>query len=262
MIRSLYTAATGMKANQLFVDNISNNLANVNTTGYKKSKMEFEDLLYQTLKEPGDGNADGARNPAGLQVGLGVRAVSSQKIFTQGNLTQTENPLDMTIEGNGFFQVMMPDGKVGYTRDGSFQIAADGNVVTSQGYLIEPPVVLPEGTQQVSIDDTGRVYVTLQDSEVADEIGQIETAQFINPAGLMALGSNLFTSTSASGDAEAGIPGENGLGLLKSGYLETSNVQLVEEMVSMIVAQRAYEISSKAIQTSEEMLQLANQLRR
>jgi len=262
MIRSLYTAATGMKANQLYVDNISNNLANVNTTAYKKSKMEFEDLLYQTLVEPGSGNAEGARNPAGLQVGLGVKAISSQKIFTQGNLTQTENPLDVTIQGNGFFQIMMPDGKVAYSRDGSFQVAADGNLVTSQGYLVEPPVVIPEGTQQISIDDRGRVMVVLENSEVSEEVGQLETAQFINTAGLLSLGNNLFASTPASGEAEPGIPGERGLGLLKSGYLETSNVQLVEEMVSMIVAQRAYEISSKAIQTSEEMLQLANNLRR
>lgn len=262
MIRSLYTAATGMRANQLYVDTISNNLANVNTTGYKKTKVEFEDLLYQTMVEPGSGNAEGARNPAGIQVGLGVKSSASQKIFSQGNLTETGNPLDLTIQGNGFFQVLMPDGKIAYTRDGSFALAADGNLVTSQGYLLEPPIVLPEGTKTVQVDDRGRVYAMVEDSEIAEEVGQLETAQFINNAGLLAIGGNLYTPTQASGEPEVGIPGEQGLGLLKSGYLEAANVQLVEEMVNMIVAQRAYEISSKAIQTSDEMLQLANQLRR
>ncbi len=262
MIRSLYTGATGMKANQLYVDNIANNLANVNTTGFKKSKMEFEDLLYQTLIEPGSGHAEGAKNPAGLQVGVGVRAIANLKMFSQGNLTQTGNPYDLAIAGDGFFQVMLPDGEIAYTRDGSFKISADGTLVSNQGYLIDPPIVVPEGVRSVEINERGRVHARLADSDVIEELGQIELARFINPAGLKALGNNLYQPTPASGEAEIRMPGENGLGLVQSNFLETSNVQLVEEMVNMIVAQRAYEVSTKAIQTSEDMLQMANQLKR
>ncbi len=262
MIRSLFTAATGMKANQLYVDNISNNLSNVNTTAYKKSQLEFEDLLYQSIVEPGSGNAEGAKHPAGLQVGVGVKAIANQKIFAQGNLTQTGNATDVAISGTGFFQVIMPNGDMAYTRDGSFKISADGTMVTSQGYLVEPEIVVPVGSKDLTIDEHGRVYVTVEDEELAEEIGQLELARFINPSGLKSEGQNLYTETAASGAPEIGVPGEDGIGVLQGGYLETSNVQLVEEMVNMIVAQRAYEISSKAIQTSEEMLQMANQLKR
>jgi len=262
MIRSLYTAATGMKTNQLYVDNIANNLANVNTTGFKKSKLEFEDLLYQTLVEPGSGTEEGAKHPAGLQVGVGVRAISNQKVHTQGNLTQTGNQEDMAIAGDGFFQIMTPDGKMAYTRDGSFKISEDGTLVNSQGYMLEPEIVIPEGARGLTVDEFGRVYVTLEGEGLSEEIGQLELARFINPGGLKSLGQNLFEMTPASGIPEIGVPGEDGIGTVRAGYLETSNVQLVEEMVNMIVAQRAYEISSKAIQTSEEMLQMANQLKR
>lgn len=262
MIRSLHTAATGMKSNQLYVDNIANNLANVNTTGFKKSKLEFEDLLYQTIIEPGQGTEEGAKHPAGLQVGVGVRAISNQKVHTQGNLNQTGNSEDMAIAGKGFFQIMTPDGKMAYTRDGSFKISEDGTLVTSQGYMLEPEIVIPEGARDLTIDEFGRVYVSVEGDEISEEIGQMELARFINPGGLSSLGQNLFEQTPASGVPELGVPGEDGMGTLRSGYLETSNVQLVEEMVNMIVAQRAYEISSKAIQTSEEMLQMANQLKR
>jgi len=262
MIRSLHTAATGMKANQMYVDNIANNLANVNTTGFKKSKLEFEDLLYQTMVEPGSGTEEGAKHPAGLQIGVGVRAISNQKVFTQGNITQTNNSEDLAIAGVGFFQIVTPDGKMAYTRDGSFKISADGTLVTSQGYLLEPEIVIPEGARSLVINEFGRVFVTLDGEDISEEIAQLELARFINPGGLRSLGQNLFESTPASGIPDLGIPGENGMGSLRNGYLETSNVQLVEEMVNMIVAQRAYEVSSKAIQTSEEMLQMANQLKR
>ncbi|MBF0430478.1 MAG: flagellar basal-body rod protein FlgG [Fibrobacteria bacterium] len=262
MIRSLYTGATGMKANQLYVDNIANNLANVNTTGFKKSKIEFEDLLYQTLIEPGGGHSDGARHPAGLQVGVGVKAVANLKMFTQGNMSQTGSSYDLAIAGKGFFQIMMPNGETAYTRDGSFKISADGTLVSSQGYLLDPPIIVPEGSSDVNIDDRGRVQVRMPDSDTLEELGQIEIARFINPSGLKSIGNNLYLPTAASGPADIQLPGENGFGNIESGYLETSNVQLVEEMVNMIVAQRAYEVSSKAIQTSEDMLQMANQLKR
>jgi flagellar basal-body rod protein FlgG len=250
-----------MKANQLYIDNISNNLANVNTTGYKKSKLEFQELLYQTIVDPGAGSADGAKSPAGLQLGLGVRSVANQKIFGQGNLQETKNPFDMAITGTGFLQVQMPSGEVAYTRDGSFKISNDGTIVTSQGFPLEPQITVPEGASNLLIDATGKVTVQMGDSGTQEEIGQIEMVKFLNEGGLKSLGNNLYQVSPASGEPEAGTPGTNGLGTLAQGFLEASNVELVEEMVNMIVAQRAYEISAKAIQTSDSMLQLANQLR-
>ncbi|MEO7425336.1 MAG: flagellar basal-body rod protein FlgG [Fibrobacteria bacterium] len=261
MIRSLYTSATGMKANQLFIDNISNNLANVNTTGYKKSKLEFQELLYQTIQDPGAGAADGAKSPAGLQLGLGVRSVANQKIFGQGNLQETKNPFDMAITGSGFLQVQMPSGEVAYTRDGSFKISNDGTLVTSQGFAMEPQITVPDGAQNIQIDATGKVSVQMSDAGTTEEIGQIELVKFLNEGGLKSMGNNLYQVSPASGEPESGTPGTNGLGTLAQGFLEASNVELVEEMVAMIVAQRAYEISAKAIQTSDSMLQLANQLK-
>jgi flagellar basal-body rod protein FlgG len=261
MLRSLYTAATGMKSNQLYIDNISNNLSNVNTTGYKKSKLEFQDLLYQTLIEPGGSNAEGAKSPQGLQVGLGVRSAANQRIFSQGNLQETKNPLDVAITGAGFLQVQMPGGEIGYTRDGALKVAADGTLVTSNGFPIEPMIQIPEGAKEISIDAYGHVSVVLNDAGAVEEIGQLELAKFLNPAGLKSIGNNQYLSTAASGDAEVDAPGNNGLGTLAQGYQEASNVELVEEMVSMIIAQRAYEVSSKAIQTSDSMLQIANQLK-
>ena len=261
MIRSLYTSATGMKANQLYIDNISNNLANVNTTGFKKSKLEFQELLYQTLIDPGSGSAEGAKSPAGLQLGLGVRSVANQKMFAQGNLQETKNPFDLAITGTGFLQVQMPSGEVAYTRDGSFKVSSDGTLVTSQGFPLEPQITVPDGAHDIQVDATGKVAVYLADTGTTEEIGQIEMAKFLNEGGLKAMGNNLYQATSASGEAETGTPGTNGLGTLAQGFLEASNVELVEEMVNMIVAQRAYEISAKAIQTSDSMLQMANQLR-
>ena len=261
MIRSLYTSATGMKANQLYIDNISNNLANVNTTGFKKSKLEFQELLYQTIVEPGSGAADGAKSPAGLQLGLGVRSVANQKIFSQGNLQETKNPFDMAITGSGFLQVQMPSGEIAYTRDGSFKISNDGTLVTSQGFPLEPQITVPDGAQNIQVDATGKVSVQMNDTGTNEEIGQIELVKFLNEGGLKSMGNNLYQVSPASGEPESGTPGTNGLGTLAQGFLEASNVELVEEMVNMIVAQRAYEISAKAIQTSDSMLQLANQLK-
>lgn len=261
MIRSLYTSATGMKANQLYIDNISNNLANVNTTGFKKSKLEFQELLYQTLVDPGSGNVDGAHAPAGLQLGLGVRSAANQKMFSQGNLQETKNPFDLAITGEGFLQVQMPSGEVAYTRDGSFKVSSDGTLVTSQGFPLEPQINVPDGAHDIQVDGSGKVSVIMADTGTTEEIGQIEMAKFLNEGGLKALGNNLYQATSASGEAETGTPGTNGIGTLAQGFLEASNVELVEEMVNMIVAQRAYEISAKAIQTSDSMLQMANQLR-
>ncbi len=261
MIRSLYTAATGMKANQLYIDNIANNLSNVNTTGFKKSKLEFQDLLYQTMVEPGSGNADGAKAPAGLQVGLGTRSVSNQKIFGQGSLQQTTNNLDIAIQGSGFIQVQMPNGETAYSRDGSLKISSDGTLVTSNGYLIEPNITIPDGAQQLTIDGNGKVAVIMNNSGTFEDVGQIELAKFVNEGGLKSLGNNLYQATAASGQPEIEVPGENGTGAIMQGYLEASNVEMVEEMVNMIVAQRAYEVSSKAIKTAEEMLQIANQLK-
>ncbi len=261
MLRSLYTAATGMKANQLYIDNISNNLSNVNTSAFKKSRLEFEDLMYQTLVEPSGGTTDGATSPSGLQVGLGVRNSSNQKIFAQGSLLETKSPLDLAIQGSGLIQVQLPGGDMAYTRDGSLKIGSDGSLVTSQGFAIEPSIVIPEGSKEIGIDASGKVSVLLNDSGVAEEIGQLELVKFINEGGLKSIGQNLYQSTSATGDPEIGIPGENGLGTIAQGFMEASNVEMVEEMVGMILAQRAYEISAKAIQTSDSMLQMANQLK-
>jgi flagellar basal-body rod protein FlgG len=261
MIRSLYTAATGMKANQLYIDNISNNLSNVNTTGFKKSKLEFQELLYQTMVDPGSGSAEGAKSPAGLQVGLGVRSVANQKIFSQGNLQETKNPFDVAISGSGFFQVQLPSGEVAFARDGSLKVASDGTLVTSGGFPLEPQINIPEGARELTIDPNGRVAVFMNDTGAQEEIGQIELVKFLNEGGLKSLGANLYQSSPASGEPENVTPGTSGTGTLAQGFLEASNVELVEEMVNMIVAQRAYEISAKAIQTSDSMLQLANQLR-
>jgi len=264
MIRSLYSAATGMKAQQLFVDNISNNLANVNTMGFKKSKLEFEDLLYQTMEEPGENISDQNINPTGLQVGLGVKPAGTQKIFSQGSLVQTENKLDFAIQGDGFFQVSRPDGSTAYTRDGAFKLSDEGYIVTTSGYLLEPEIVLPvdADAEQFTIDTNGKIYMKMVNEDVLEEVGQLELARFINPAGLKSLGGNLYESTAASGEPVVNEPGLEGMGTLSQGYLEASNVQIVEEMVNMIMAQRAYEIASKGVTTSEEMLQVANQLKR
>ncbi len=262
MLRSLWTAASGMTAQQTNMDNISNNLANVNTVGFKKSRTNFEDLMYQELRPAGAVTATGVNHPTGIQIGLGTRVVSTEKIFTQGNFQQTGNQLDVTIEGDGFFQITLPDGNIAYTRNGAFKVDADGNIVTSQGYLLEPEINIPEDALEVAIGEDGTVSVIMPGEQEADEIGAIETVRFINPSGLRAIGKNLFLPTGASGDPQPGVPGEDGFGTLAQGGLEMSNVNIVESMVNMITGQRAYEVNSKAIQTGDEMLQIVNNLKR
>ena len=260
MLRALFTSSTGMKAQQLYVDTIANNLANVNTTGFKRSRIDFQDLLYQTLKPAGSETADGNQVPEGMQIGLGVKPTAISKLFTQGAVTLSGNDLDVAIEGDGFFQVILPDGTVGYTRDGSFNLDANGNLVTNDGFFLEPAITIPTTTQQVSIGQDGTVSVVLDDGSITNQ-GQINIATFVNPAGLHAMGKNLFMETDASGSPSSGSAGENGRGTLAQGFLELSNVEVVDEMVNMIMAQRAYEVNSRAIRTSDEMLQAANQLK-
>jgi len=262
MMRSLYSAATGMKGQELNIDVISNNLSNVTTTGFKKNRVDFQDLLYQTLKEPGTPIATGTSAPVGIQLGHGVRAVATQKIFTQGEFEQTENPLDVTIEGEGFFQVQLPNGEIAYTRDGAWKLNSTGQVVTSDGYLVIPNLVIPSNAIGINITQSGIVAVKLPNQVDLEVLGQIELADFINPAGLKTIGRNLYIPSGSSGDPIVGIPGSQELGELAQGFIEMANVKVVEEMVNMIVAQRAYEANSKTIQTSDSMLQIANNLRR
>ncbi len=261
-MRSLWIAATGMEAQQLLIDNISNNLANVNTVGFKRSRLNFEDLMYQSVRMPGAATSPTTTTPTGIQIGLGVRPVATEKIFLMGNLQQTGNPLDLAIEGDGFFQVTLPDGTIAYTRDGTFKLDSDGNIVTANGYPLEPTISIPAGTTSIHISSDGIVSVTQSGSSTPTEVGNIELARFVNPGGLKSIGKNLYLPTPASGDPETGVPGEDGMGSIVQGFLEMSNVNVVEEMVNMIVAQRAYEINSKSIQTSDEMLQMANNMRR
>lgn len=262
MIRALRSAASGMYAQQLYIDTIANNLANVNTTGFKRAKMEFQDLVYQTLRGSGNSQELGAVLPTELQIGHGVRPIAIQKSFEQGNILPTGNPLDLSIDGVGFLQIAKPDGTILYSRDGSLKVSPDGLIVTSDGYPIEPSVTIPADTVEVSIARDGTVSVTLIGETEPMTLGQVELARFVNPAGLSSLGQNLYKETMASGPPILGNPGSEGMGQISQGFLESSNVQIVEEMVSMIVAQRAYEVASKAIRTAEEMLSIANSLKR
>lgn len=262
MMRALWTSATGMMAQQLNMDVVANNLANVNTTGFKRSRVDFQDLLYQSTREAGTTVAKGAVVPTGAQTGLGTRTGAIQKIYSQGDFQQTDNPLDMVIEGDGFFQVLMPDGNTAYTRDGTFKMSSEGKLVTSDGYALQPELSVPTGATSISIGTDGTVSVTMPNQTAPQELGQIQIARFLNPAGLQSVGRNLALPTASSGDAAVGTPGLDGLGTISQGLIERSNVQVVEEMVNMIVAQRAYEINSKAITTADEMLSTANNLRR
>ena len=262
MMRALRTAASGMYAQQLSIDTISNNLANVNTNGFKRSQVEFQDLIYQTIQSSHSVRNLGTVVPTELQIGHGVKPVSIEKSFAQGSPTQTDNPLDLSIEGDGFFRIRRPDGSTAYTRDGNFNRSPDGRIVTSDGYVMDPEIIIPEDTLDISIDREGYVYATIYGDSESQELGQLELARFTNEAGLRALGQNLFVETDASGIPISGQPGQEGFGEINQGYLEGSNVQVVEEMVNMIVAQRAYEVSSKAIKTAEDMLSLANNLKR
>ncbi|MCD6706708.1 MAG: flagellar basal-body rod protein FlgG [Thiobacillus sp.] len=260
MIRSLWIAKTGLDAQQTQMDVISNNLANVSTSGFKRARAVFEDLLYQTIRQPGAQSSEQTQLPSGLQIGTGVKPVATERIFTQGNLQQTGNAKDVAIQGNGFFQVLMPDGATAYSRDGSFQADANGQLVTSSGYAVQPAITIPADTQTLTIARDGTVSVQQAGSATPVTVGTLQLAMFINPAGLQSLGENLYGETAASGTPSSNAPGSNGAGLLNQGYVETSNVNVVEELVNMIQAQRAYEINSKAIQTSDQMLQRLTQL--
>ena len=260
MMRSLWISKTGMEAQQTQLDTISNNLANVSTNGYKRSHAVFEDLMYQNLRQAGASNSEQTTLPTGLQVGLGTRAVATSRSFSQGNLQQTTNPLDLAIKGNGFFEVQMPDGTLGFTRDGAFQVNPQGQLVTNNGYLVSPGITIPATAQSVTVGNDGVVTVMLPGQTQAQNIGQLQTDSFINPAGLEPRGQNIYAETTASGAPAAGAPGQGGLGGLQQGYVETSNVNVVEELVAMIQTQRAYELNSKAIQTSDQMLQKLGQL--
>jgi len=263
MMRALYTAGTGMKTQQLQVDVIANNLANANTAGFKRSQVDFEDLVYVTIKRPGGGISDAGQRPTGLEVGAGVHAASTTKIFRQGAVEDTGRQLDVAIDGSGFFQVTRPDGTIGYTRAGAFRRNANGEVVTPEGLRLEPPLQIPDDTLDVTITPDGTVAVTRAGNETdAQAIGQIELARFSNPAGLRSLGGNLFAETGASGAPQTGTPGTSGLGLLNHQFLERSNVDTVTELVNLILAQRAYEIDTRAVRASDEMLQQTTQMTR
>ncbi|MBN2644239.1 MAG: flagellar basal-body rod protein FlgG [Desulfuromonadaceae bacterium] len=260
MIRALWSAATGMESQQMNIDVIANNLANVNTSGFKKSRADFQELLYQISKTPGSSTSADTVSPTGIQVGLGSRTAAVQKVFTVGDLIQTENELDVAIEGRGFFQVEMPDGTTAYTRSGALKKDGDGRLTTSEGYLLSPQIVIPQNTTSISVGEDGSISVFLDGASSSNEVGVLELATFGNEAGLRSLGRNLYSETVSSGTPITGLPGENGMGTLAQGYLEGSNVSVMEEMVNMIAGQRAYEVNSKAIKTADEMLQMTNNL--
>jgi flagellar basal-body rod protein FlgG len=260
MINSLWISKTGMEAQQTQLDVISHNLANVSTTGFKRASAVFEDLMYQNLRQVGANSTEQSQLPTGLQLGLGVRTVATSRSFTQGSMQQTNNQLDLAIKGNGFFQVTQPDGTMGYTRDGSFQVDAQGRLVTSSGLPVANGITVPAGATNVSIATNGAVSATLSGQAAPQTIGTLALANFVNPAGLEPRGENLFAETAASGQPQGGTAGTNGLGTVMQGFLETSNVNVVQELVSMIQTQRAYEMNSKAIQTSDQMLQKLAQL--
>ena len=252
---ALWIAKTGLDAQQTRLSVISNNLANVNTTGFKRDKAVFEDLIYQTLRQAGGQTSENTTLPSGMTVGTGVRVVATEKLHTQGNLSQTGKPLDIAIQGRGFFQILRPDGSLGYSRDGAFQIDANGQVVTASGYQLQPAITIPANAQSISIGEDGTVSVLAGAAATPTNIGNIQTVDFINPTGLQAIGGNLFLETIASGSPQTGTPGLSGLGRLASGALESSNVNVVEELVNMIETQRAYEMNSKVISTTDAMLQ-------
>jgi flagellar basal-body rod protein FlgG len=262
MIRALLTAASGMQSQQLNIDVIANNLANVNTTGFKKSRPDFQDLMYQNLKTVGAPSTNSTTIPSGIQVGLGSKAASVTKVFTAGNITQTGNDLDLAIEGDGFFQIHMADGTTAYTRDGSFKKDSQGRIVNSDGYPLTPEMVIPNNATKVTIGNDGTVSVLQAGQTTTTTVGTIQMATFSNPAGLSSLGHNLYQATDSSGTANTGTAGQNGIGTLSQGALEMSNVSVMEEMVNMIMSQRAYETNSKAVQAADEMLQQTNSIKR
>lgn len=260
MIRSLWIAKTGLEAQQTNMDVISNNLANVSTNGFKRQRAVFEDLLYQTMRQPGAQSSEQTTIPSGLQLGTGVRPVATERVHSQGSLTQTNNTKDVAIDGSGFIQVLMPDGTTGYTRDGSFQIDQNGQLVTSSGYQIQPAINVPQDAKTITIGKDGIVSVTIAGQTDPQQVGQLTLATFINDSGLESVGENLYRETQASGAPNESTPGLNGAGSLIQGYVETSNVNVAEELVNMIQTQRAYEINSKAVSTSDQMLQRLSQI--
>lgn len=255
---ALWVAKTGLDAQQTRMGVISNNLANVSTTGFKRGRPVFEDLLYQNVRQAGASSSQNTQLPSGLALGTGVRTVATERLFTQGNLLQTSNPLDLAVNGRGFFQVQKPDGTIAYTRDGSFQIDAQGQIVTASGYVLDPAISIPPNVQALTIGSDGVVSVLAAGASAPTQVGNIQLADFVNPAGLQSLGENLYAETAASGSPQTGTPGLTGLGTLVQGSVESSNVNVVEEMVNMIETQRAYEINSKAISTTAQMLQYLN----
>lgn len=262
MIRSLWTSATGMQAQELNIDVISNNLANVNTSGFKKSRAEFQDLLYENLRPAGAASSADTTIPTGVQLGHGARPSAVQKMFSQGDFQNTENELDWAIEGDGFFQIELPSGDTSYSRCGEFKLDADGRIVNADGFLLVPQLTVPTDTVSITVGMDGTVSVIQAEDPIPREIGTIQLARFVNPAGLRSLGKNLFVPTEGSGDEIVGTAGQDGFGTIAQGFLERSNVSVVDEMVNMITAQRAYETNSKVIQTADDMLQMANNLKR
>jgi flagellar basal-body rod protein FlgG len=258
MNQSLWISKTGLDAQQTKMSTIANNLANVGTTGFKRSRAIFEDLLYQNVRQVGSQSSQITLLPSGLQLGTGTRVVATEKNFSQGNLTRTENPMDIAIQGRGFFEVLLPDGSQAFTRDGSFQINEQGIAVTSSGYQLQPPITIPQNATSISIGADGTVSVTVPGSTQVAQVGNIQLSNFINPAGLEARGENLFVQSGASGPPQPGNPGINGLGTVVQGFVESSNVNVVEELVNMIETQRAYEMNSKAISTADQMLQFVS----
>lgn len=262
MIRALLVAATGMEAQKYNIDVIANNLANVNTVGYKKGRAEFAELIYQDIKTPGTSSSENSTLPSGIQLGLGTKIVSTQKLFQQGDFISTGNSLDLVIEGDGFFKITMPDGTEAYTRSGSFRLDSEGRIVNSEGYLLSPEITIPPTSVSITIGGDGKVTVMEAGNANPTEVGTIELVRFVNPGGLRPIGKNLYVVTNASGDPIEGTPGTEGIGTILQGFVEMSNVNVVEEMVNMIVCQRAYEICSKAIQSTDELLQMANNMKR
>ena len=255
---ALWIAKTGLEAQQTKMDTVSNNLANVNTMGFKRDRAVFEDLMYQTIRQPGAQSSQDTTLPSGLMRGTGVRTVATEKLHTQGNMVQTDNSLDVAIEGRGFFQILRPDGSMGYTRDGSFHLDSQGQLVTSNGYQVQPGITIPEDAQSITVGEDGTVSVLQPGDSAPTQVGTLQLADFVNPAGLQPAGGNLFMETASSGAPQTGNPGLSGLGRLNQGALESSNVNVVEEMVNMIETQRAYEINSKAISSADQMLQYIN----
>ncbi|MCX7965205.1 MAG: flagellar basal-body rod protein FlgG [Syntrophorhabdaceae bacterium] len=262
MIRALWTAGTGMNVQQINLDIIANNIANVNTNGFKKSRADFQDLMYQTLRLQGIKTGEGNQVPTGIEIGHGAMLAAVQKVFMQGDFQETQNELDLAIEGNGFLTVILPTGEKGYTRAGSLKRDSDGKIVTSDGYPLEPSITIPNNTISISIRPNGIVSAKIAGQSEPQQLGTIELAMFPNPSGLKAMGKSIYMETDASGSPITGKPGENGLGTILQGFLEMSNVNVMQEMINLIVGQRAYEVNSKAIQAADEMLQMANNVRR